>query len=81
MGGSYDAEDGYPICSHILEYDLETNTMTKEEWLRQKWNADISFTDEYNYLKMGSVLGTLFLVFTFFVFFFLFLVDYITYRF
>jgi len=37
--------------------------------------------DEYNYLKMGSVLGTIFLVFTFFLFFFLFLIDYIIYRF
>ena len=54
MGGSYDAEDGYPICSHILEYDLQTDTMTKEEWLKQKWNANISFTDEYNYLKEMS---------------------------
>ena len=54
MGGSYDAEDGYPICSHILEYDLQTNTMTKEKWLKQKWNADISFIDEYNYLKKMS---------------------------
>jgi len=54
MSGSYDAEDGHPICAHILEYDLQTNTMTKEEWLKQKWNADISFTDEYNYLKEMS---------------------------
>jgi|688.fasta_scaffold346108_3 hypothetical protein len=54
MSGSYDADDGLPICSHILEYDLQLNTMTKEEWLKQKWNADISFTDEYNYLKEMS---------------------------
>jgi len=54
MSGSYDAEDGYPICSHILEYDLQTDIMTKKEWLKQKWNADISFTDEYNYLKEMS---------------------------
>jgi hypothetical protein len=54
MGGSYDSEDGFPICSHILEYDLQTNTMTKEEWLEQQGNADISFTDEYNYLKEMS---------------------------
>lgn len=54
MSGSYDAEDGFPICSHIFEYDLQTNTMTKEEWLKKKWNADISFTDEYNYLKEMS---------------------------
>ena len=54
MSGSYDAEDGFPICAHILEIDLQTNTMTKEEWLNQKWYADISFTDEYNYLKEMS---------------------------
>ena len=54
MSGSYDAEDGFPICSHILEIDLQINTMTKEEWLNQKWYADISFTDEYNYLKEMS---------------------------
>jgi len=54
MSGSYDAEDGFSICSHILEIDLQTNTMTKEEWLDQKWYADISFTDEYNYLKEMS---------------------------
>jgi len=54
MSGSYDAEDGFPICSHILEIDLQTNTMTKEEWLDKKWYADISFTDEYNYLKEMS---------------------------
>jgi hypothetical protein len=54
MCGSYDAEDRYPICTHILEYDLETDTMTKEQWLQEKWNADISFTDEYNYLKEMS---------------------------
>ena len=28
--------------------------MTKEEWLNQKWYADISFTDEYNYLREMS---------------------------
>ena len=54
MCASYDAEDGFPICSHILEYDLQENTMTKEQWLKEKWNADISFTDEYNYLKAMS---------------------------
>lgn len=54
MSASYDDEDGLPICSHILEYDLQTNTMTKEQWLSEKWNADISFTDEYNYLKEMS---------------------------
>jgi len=54
MSGSYDAEDGFPICAHILEIDLQTNTMTKEEWLNKKWYADISFTDEYNYLKEMS---------------------------
>ena len=54
MSGSYDAEDGFPICAHILEYDLQINTMTKEEWLDKKWYADISFTDEYNFLKEMS---------------------------
>lgn len=54
MSGSYDDEDGFPICSHIFAYDLETNTMPKEEWLKNKWNADISFTDEYNFLKEMS---------------------------
>lgn len=54
MSGSYDSEDGFPICSHIFEYDLQINSMTKEDWLKKKWNADISFTDEYNYLKEMS---------------------------
>lgn len=35
MSGSYDDEDGFPICSHIFAYDLETNTMPKEEWLKK----------------------------------------------
>lgn len=52
--GSYDAEDGIPECAHILDYDLEVNTMSKQEWLDKKWWADISFTDEYNYLKEMS---------------------------
>ena len=54
MCASYDADDGIPICAHILDYDLETNTMDYDEWLSKKWVADISFTDEYNYLKEMS---------------------------
>jgi hypothetical protein len=54
MSGSYDSDDGIPKCAHILDYDLEIGTMTKEEWLNQKWFADISFTDEYCYLKEMS---------------------------
>lgn len=51
MGGSYDDENGKPICSAILEDDLKTNTVSMEEWLVKAWNCDISFADEYNYLK------------------------------
>jgi hypothetical protein len=54
MSASYDDNDSFPIWSHILDDDLKTETMTKENWLCQKWNADISFTDEYNYLKEMS---------------------------
>lgn len=43
-------DNGNVISACILDYDLETNTMTKEEWLKQKWRADISFADEYKYL-------------------------------
>ena len=31
MSGSYDAEDGYPICAHIDDFDLQEGTMSKEE--------------------------------------------------
>lgn len=47
MSASYDEEDGFPICSHIDDdFDLQEGTMSKEDW----W-AEISYTDEYNYLK------------------------------
>ena len=51
MSASYDAEDGFPICSHIDNFDLQEGTMSKEDWLKEKWWAEISYTDEYNYLK------------------------------
>ena len=51
MSGSYDEEDGFPICSHIDDFDLQEGTMSKEDWLKESWFAEISYTDEYNYLK------------------------------
>ena len=51
MSGSYDEEDGFPICSHIDDFDLQEGTMSKENWLKESWFAEISYTDEYNYLK------------------------------
>ena len=51
MSGSYDAEDGHPICSHINDFDIQEGTMSKENWLKESWFAEISYTDEYNYLK------------------------------
>ena len=52
MSASYDEEDGFPICSHIDDdFDLQEGTMLKEDWLKEKWWAEISYTDEYNYLK------------------------------
>ena len=51
MSGSHDAEDGFPICSHINDFDLQEGTMSKEDWLKERWFAEISYTDEYNYLK------------------------------
>ena len=51
MSASYDEEDGHPICSHINDFDLQEGTMSKEDWLKESWFAEISYTDEYNYLK------------------------------
>ena len=51
MSSSYDAEDGYPICAHIDDFDLQEGTMSKEDWLQESYGAKISYTDEYNYLK------------------------------
>ena len=51
MSASHDAEDGFPICSHINDFDLQEGTMSKEDWLKESWFAEISYTDEYNYLK------------------------------
>ena len=51
MSASYDEEDGFPICSHINDFDLQEGTMSKEDWLKERWFAEISYTDEYNYLK------------------------------
>ena len=51
MSGSHDAEDGFPICSHINDFDLQEGTMSKEDWLKERWFAEISYTDEYNCLK------------------------------
>lgn len=46
----YDGEGKNILSACVYECDLLTGTMSKEEWLNQGWNADISFTDEYNYL-------------------------------
>lgn len=52
----YHDKDGKNILSAcVYECDLQTGTMSKEEWLNQKWNADISFTDEYVFLKDMSI--------------------------
>ena len=51
MCGSYDDENGIPICSKIQKYDLKRNTITKEQWLNKSWNTDYSFADEYYFLK------------------------------
>ena len=51
MSGSYDAKDGYPICTHIDDFDLQKGTMSKEDWLKESYAAKISYIDEYNYLK------------------------------
>ena len=41
----------FPICSHIDDFDLQEGTMSKEDWLKERWFAEISYTDEYNCLK------------------------------
>lgn len=51
----YDHERVNILSACVYEFDLLKNTMTKEEWLEQGWNANISFTDEYNYLSNMSI--------------------------
>jgi len=47
---SYDAKDGYPICSHIEDYDLEVGTISKNDWINKKHDTEFSFADEYIFL-------------------------------
>lgn len=51
----YTDDNGNILSACIYECDLLTNTISKEQWLKEGWRADISFTDEYGYLKAMSI--------------------------